>query len=401
MRPIKKLIQVDEAISIALDAVSPIKRTERVSLLLALGRVSAEKVVSRLHVPSFSRSAMDGYAVRAKDTFGASKSNPVTLRVNEVIYAGTVPRKKLSKGLCAEIATGAMLPSGADSVVMVENTELEGDRISVVEPLHPGQNISKKGEDIVPGARLVSRGEALNPSKIGALAAIGLSSVGVYAKPKIAIVPTGDEIAEVGAKLKPGQVYNINSYTLACVVSANGGEPRISEVVNDSIEDLEKVMRSNSDCDMLLFSGGSSVGERDIMLDVLERRGSVKYHGVAMKPGKPTLFGLVGSQLVFGMPGYPTSCLSNAYVFVVPVLRKMARLPPSPPGSVRAKISKRVVSTTGRTQFLTVRLEGDLAHPAFKESGAITSMSHADGYVIIPADVDLLEKDEEVTVHIL
>ncbi len=401
MRPIKKLIQVDEAISIALEAAAPLKRTERVPLLSAVGRVSAEDVVSSLHVPPFSRSAMDGYAVRARDTFGASKSTPVTLRVNEVVYAGIVPKKSLSKGLCAEIATGAMLPSGADSVVMVENTEPEGDGVSVTEPLHPGQNISRKGEDIVPGVRLISKGEMLNPSKIGALAAVGIGSVKVYAKPLVAVIPTGNEIAELGTRLKPGQVYNINSYTLASVVAANGGEVRISGIVNDSVDDLENVMRSNSDCDILLFSGGSSVGERDVMLDVLERRGKVKYHGVAMKPGKPTLFGLAGSQLVFGMPGYPTSCLSNAYVFVVPVLRKMARLPPSPPGSVLATLSKRVVSTTGRTQFLTVRLEGGLARPAFKESGAITSMSHADGYVIIPADVDLLEKGEEVTVHLL
>lgn len=401
MRPIKKLIQVDEAISIALEAVVPVKRTEKVPLLTAVGRVSAEEIVSRVHVPPFSRSAMDGYAVRARDTFGASKSSPVTLRVNEKIYAGGIPKKKLSKRICAEIATGALLPPGADAVVMVENTEVEDGAVTVAESVHPGLNISRKGEDIVPGARLTSKGEVLNPSKIGALAAIGLGSVKVYGRPLVAIVPTGNEIVELGSKLKPGQVYNINSYTLAGVVASNGGEARISGIVNDSVEDLEEVARTNADCDMILFSGGSSVGERDVMLDVLERRGKVMYHGVAMKPGKPTLFGVIGDQLVFGMPGYPTSCLSNAYVFVVPVLRKIARLPLSPPRSVEATLSKRVVSTTGRTQFLTVRLDGSTAHPAFKESGAITSMSDADGYVIIPADVDLLEKGEKVTVHLL
>lgn len=401
VRPIKKLIQVEEAISIALSAAAPVKRTEKISISDAVGRVSAEDVVSEVHVPPFSRSAMDGYAVRARDSFRASKSSPVRFRVSEKIYAGHVPKRKLSKGVCAEIATGAMLPAGADAVIMVENAEAEDDVVTVTESVHPGMNISRKGEDIVPGARLISKGDVLNPSRIGALAAIGRGSVRVYAKPLVAIVPTGNEIAELGSELRPGQVYNINGYTLAAIVSANGGEPRVSGIVNDSVEDLEQVVRANTDCDMLLFSGGSSVGERDVMLDVLERQGRVMYHGVAMKPGKPTLFGVIGRQLVFGMPGYPTSCLSNAYVFVIPVLRKMARLPQSPPRSVEAVLSKRVTSTTGRTQFLTVRLEGATAHPAFKESGAITSMSDADGYVIIPADVDLLDKGEKVTVYLL
>jgi len=176
---------------------------------------------------------------------------------------------------------------------------------------------------------------------------------------------------------------------------------RMLKIVSDSLNDLERVVKDNDDCDMLVFSGGSSVGERDVMLDVLEKNGKVVFHGVAIKPGKPTLFGVLGRQLVFGMPGYPTACLSNAYILLAPVLRKMARLPQKEPASLRARMAKRVVSTTGRTQFLTVRLEDGFAHPACKESGAITSMAFADGYVIIPSDVDLLEKDEEVTVYIL
>lgn len=401
MRPIKRLIQVDEALRIALAKTEPMKRTERVSLLSALGRVSAEPIVSGVSVPPFSRSAMDGYALKAADTFGASRSKPVVLRINEVIYAGGVPKKRIVKGVCAEIATGAMLPKGADAVVMVENTELKGGSIVISEPAHPGQHVSKKGEDIEPGNEIISEGEVFNPSKIGAVAAVGIESVKVFSKPIVAVVPTGNEIAELGTELRPGQVYNINSYTLSAMIMSNGGEPRITQIVNDSMEDLEAVVKANSDCDLMLFSGGSSVGERDIMLDVLEKHGDVLYHGVAMKPGKPTLFGVIRKQLVFGMPGYPTSCLSNAYVFVAPVLRKMARLPSSAPAAVKGRMSKRVVSTTGRTQFLTVKLRDGVAHPAFKESGAITSMAYADGYVVIPADVDLLEKDEEVTVYLL
>jgi molybdenum cofactor synthesis domain-containing protein len=321
--------------------------------------------------------------------------------MKERIYAGSIPRLAIAKSECSEIATGAMLPRGADAVVMVEDTERSGGAILISEGVHPGQNVSKKGEDMAKGTLVVSQGELLNPSKAGAIAAIGTRAVRVYSKPVVGVIPTGNEVADVGHPLKPGQVYNINSFTLAAVVASNGGIARRLDIVDDSMEKLEEVVKKNADCDMLVFSGGSSVGERDIMLDVLERSGRVVFHGIAVKPGKPTLFGVVGKQLVFGMPGYPTACLSNAYILLAPVLRKMARLPSQPPQIVNARMSKRIVSTTGRTQFLTVKLVGDTAHPAFKESGAITSMAFADGYVIIPADVDLLEKDEVVQVFLL
>jgi len=344
---------------------------------------------------------MDGYAVRANDTLGASKLHPLRFKRTEPIYAGSVPKKQIHKGECAEIATGAMLPKGSDSVVMVEDTETTGGIIRIFSPVHRGENVSRKGEDISPGVRVIAAGESLNPSKAGALAALGRESVDVFAKPLVGVVPTGNEIAPLGSKLKPGQVYNINSYTLASVIRLNGGEARILSIVNDTLSDLEKVLRRNSDCDMLVFSGGSSVGERDIMLDLLERRGVVVFHGIAVKPGKPTLFGVVGKQLVWGMPGYPTACLSNAYILLAPVLRRMGRLSELPHVTLEATMSNRVTSTTGRTQFLTVKIQDGQAVPAFKESGAITSMAFADGYIVIPADVDLIEKGEKVLVHLL
>ena len=401
MRPIKRLISLDEALSLAMNRTHSATRMETVPILGSSGRVCAETVISKINVPPFSRSAMDGYAVKASDTYGAAKLKPAKLRIVEVIYAGSVPKKSVSRGHCAEIATGAMLPKGADSVVMVEDTELEGSNVLVYDSVHPGKNVSKRGEDISIGTPAISRGDILNPSKIGALAAIGRGEVAVYSKPLVAVIPTGNEIAELGRDLKPGQVYDINSYTLASVIESNGGEARTLPIVNDSIKDLEKVVKVNKDCDMLVFSGGSSVGERDVMLDVLEKHGTVVFHGIAMKPGKPTLFGTIGKQLLFGMPGYPTACLSNAYILLAPILRKMSMLPLRAPATLKAKMAKRVVSTTGRTQFLTVRLEGERAYPAFKESGAITSMAFADGYVVIPADVDLIEKDEKVVVHLL
>lgn len=400
MRPFKSLISLEDALSLSLAAASGTTKTEQVPIIESLGRVSAENVVSKASVPPFSRAAMDGYAVRARDTFGASKLKAVRLVQKETVQVGSVPKRALSKGDCAEIATGAMLPKGADAVVMVEDTETKGKTVLVYDSVHPGQNVSKKGEDISPGTKVISSGETLNPSKIGALAALGRDRVMVYGKPLVGIVPTGDEIVEIGSALEHGKVYNINSYTLASVVNLNGGRARMVGIAGDSVGDLEGVFKRNSDCDVLVFSGGSSVGERDVMVDALEHNGRVLFHGMAVKPGKPTLFGTIGKQLVFGMPGYPTACLSNAYILLSPVLRKIARLPPRSAASVQARMAKRVVSTTGRTQFLTVRLEGDVAHLAFKESGAITSMAFADGYVVIPAAVDLLEKDEIVTVHL-
>jgi molybdenum cofactor synthesis domain-containing protein len=401
MRPFKRLISLEQALSLTSTLTVPTQKTERLSVVEAVGRISAEDVVSKMSVPSFPRSAMDGYAVRARDTFGASKLKPVRLSQGEAILVGSVPKKALTNGVCAIIATGAMLPKGADAVVMVEDTEVVGKAVLLHESVHPGQNVSRKGEDITPGTNIISQGQVLNPSKMGVLAAIGRKEIRAYARPLVGVVSTGNEITELGSELGPGKVYNINSYTLCGAVSANGGQVRMLGIVNDTVEDIERVVRENSDCDILVFSGGSSVGESDIMVDVLESNGKVIFHGIAMKPGKPTLFGTIGEQLVFGMPGHPTSCLSNAYVLLAPVLRKMARLPPHQPASVQARIAKRVVSTTGRTQFLTVRLDGNIAHPAFKESGAITSMAFADGYVIIPADVDLIEKDERVTVYLL
>ena len=401
MRPIKRLIRLEQALDLAMSRTKQVTRIEKVALLDSVGRVAARDVVSDIHVPPFARSAMDGYAVRAGDTLGASKLHPLRFRRIEAIYAGSVPRKQIHRGECAEIATGAMLPKGSDSVVIVEDTEEDVGIIQIFNAVHRGENVSKKGEDISPGVRVIAAGETLNPSKAGAIAALGREFVDVFAKPLVGVAPTGNEIAPLGSKLKPGQVFNINSYTLASVIRANGGEARVLDKVNDSLSDLERVLRRNSDCDMLVFSGGSSVGERDVMLDVLEKRGEVVFHGVAIKPGKPTLFGVVGEQIVWGMPGYPTACLSNAYILLAPVLRRMARLSELPPITMEATMSNRVTSTTGRTQFLTVKIHDGHAVPAFKESGAITSMAFADGYIVIPSDVDLVEKGEKVIVHLL
>jgi molybdenum cofactor synthesis domain-containing protein len=300
----------------------------------------------------------------------------------------------------AEIATGAPMPEGADAVVMVEETERTGADVRILTPVYPRQNVGRQGADITRGQTVLAAGDPLNPSRIGALAALGLIEIEAFAKPSAAILSTGNEIVEPGMPLAPGQIYDINRYTLTTIIAEHGGLPVPYQTAHDTIDDLDRAIDRCLDEDMLVFSGGSSVGERDLILDVIARRGEILFHGLAVKPGKPTAFGLVSGKPVFGLPGYPTSCLSNAYILLVPALRRMAHLPPHRIRTVQAPVSQRIVSTTGRHQFYTVRLINGEAQPAFKASGDITSMSQADGYIEIPAQTDIVEKGEMVEVKL-
>jgi len=398
MRPFTQLLSFEDALSVVMSNVQPISRTETLSLDELKGRVISENVVSKIDVPSFNRAAMDGYAVIASDTYGTSESGPRTLRLAAEVHAGDFAGRGLQRGECAQVATGSMLPPRADAVVMVEFTERTEAGVEIRRPIHPGGNISKMGEDVRRGETVLKDGDLITPAKVGVLAALGIDHARVYQKPSIVIIPTGSEVVEVGSERREGQVYDINSHTIAAVVSENGGYP----VMWKSVPDLEEaLLRSVSEAlryDMLVFSGGSSVGSRDMMGQIFGRRGRVLFHGVQVKPGKPTLFAIVEDKPVFSMPGYPTSCLSNAYLFLVPAVRKVARLSPKREIKVKARLSKRLTCTLGRKQFLTVQLKQGVAVPVFKESAAITSMSAADGYIVIPPNVESLEKDQEVEV---
>jgi molybdenum cofactor synthesis domain-containing protein len=402
MRPIRETIPFDEAVAAVMDAAVPVARTERVHLAQANGRVIAETIVAAADVPPFDRAAMDGFAVVAEDTFGASRHEPALLSCVEKVYTGEMPARAIVSGECMEIATGAPLPAGATAVVMVEETDRVGDdAVRVMTPVYPGQNVGRRGTDLKADAPVVGTGMALNPSRLGALAAAGASHIDVFVRPTVAILSTGNEIVEPGHALKPGQIYDINRYTLSAVVAAHGGVPLVLPSAADALGDLTAAvdLAANS-ADIIVFSGGSSVGEKDLILDVLRSSGEVLFHGISVKPGKPTIFGRVRSKAVLGMPGNPTSCLSNAYLLLVPLLRRMARLPEYRPHSVRARLTRRIVSTTGRHQFYTVRVVDGSAVPAFKSSGDITSMSQADGYIEIPAHVDLVEAGELVDVKL-
>jgi molybdenum cofactor synthesis domain-containing protein len=402
MRPIRETIPLDEALALILETARPIERTERVPLRQAAGRVIAVAPSASMDVPPFDRAAMDGYAVRAEDTFGAGKYDPRVLRVVEKVYTGQVPARSIAAGECVEIATGAPMPQGADAVVMVEESERVGgtDDVRIFTPVYPRQHVGRRAADIAAGQTVLTAGDVLTPSRIGALAAVGALDVDVYAKPRVAILSTGNEIVEPGAPLEPGQIYDINRFTLAAIIEPHGGTAVVLPTAPDTIDALSSAIDGALAEDVLVFSGGSSVGERDLILDVLQQRGEVLFHGVAVKPGKPTVFGHVNGKPFLGMPGYPTSCLSNGYMLLVPMLRRMARLPEHRAQIVRVPLARRVVSTTGRHQFYTVRLVDGTAVPAFKASGDITSMSLADGYIEIPPQVDIVEAGEPVDVKL-
>jgi molybdopterin molybdotransferase len=411
MRPITETVLFDDALQMVLKEAAPITRRENVPLAQADGRVASRDVTAAVDVPPFDRAAMDGYAVVAGDTFGAGAHSPKTLRCVDRVFTGQVPARGIATGECIEIATGAPMPPGADAVVMVEETErdrTDPTLISVMTPVYPRQNVGRRGADMTAGQTVVARGHVLNPSRLGALAATGVTGVEVFARPSVAILSTGNEIVAPGQPLGPGQIYDVNRFTLEAVIGRHGGTTVVLPIAADTVEELSHALNEARVHDVVVFSGGSSVGERDLILDVLKRHGDVLFHGIAVKPGKPTIFGRIGPfdsaqgrpTPVFGMPGYPTSCLSNAYMLLAPFLRRMAQLPPWEPATVEAPLARRIVSTTGRHQFYTVRLVDGRAEPAFKASGDITSMAHADGYIEIPAQTDVVEAGTIVLVKL-
>ena len=397
MRPLKALLPLDEALTMCLDLAAPIDRRETVPLGDALHRVMADEARATVDVPPADRAAMDGYAVLAGDTARAGKTSPVTLAVQEKLHAGDVPTKRVAKGRCTQIATGAPLPRGADAVVMVEDTERTKDAVRVYRPARPRENVSARGSDIRKGARILAAGEVLTPAKLGALAAVGRDSASVWARPRVALLVTGDEVVPPGADLGPGQVYDINSVTMAAAVRESGGEPVLLGRVPDRLDALRDALTAGLGEDLVVFSGGSSVGERDLILDVLQSMGDLLFHGIAIKPGRPTILGRVQGKPVLGMPGNPTSCLSNCYILLAPMLRRIARLPAAA-RVLEVPLASRITSPLGRVEVHTVRLVDGRATPAFKESGAITSMADADGYFEIPANVGVVEAGERVRV---
>ena len=401
MKPFTELTDRENAVKLIMGNVKPIDRVETAPLDEAAGRVLAVDVVAGFDVPPFDRASMDGYAVKAGSTSGASGDKPIRLKLIGVQHAGELYGGEVGGGEALEIATGSPMPRGSDAVVMVEDTALEGDTVYVYKEVEAGRNMAPAGEDMRKGDHVLSRGAALTPGMVGALAALGYAEVEVYEKPRVAIYSSGPEIVPQGTPLQPGQIYDINSYTLSAVIEANGGVPVKRGIMLDDAGSIEAAIRDAAGHDMGVFSGGSSVGSKDLFGEVMEGLGEVFFHGVRVKPGKPTLFGAVDGTPIFGMPGYPTSCLNNSYVFLAPAVRLVARLPPRESRVLRLPMGKRMESRSDREQFITVRIEDGKAYRVYKQSGDITSMTHADGYIVLPMGVSMVEEGETVKVTLL
>ena len=409
----KPLTRFDEALKRLLDTVKPIERTETVPITEAGYRVLAETVIAPFDVPPFDRAAMDGFAVKAEDIAKASPENPVALKVVGKVLAGDEPSHlEVTNGICLEVATGAPLPKGANCVVPFEDTQRQGDTVVVLKSHRLHANIDEKGADIKAGETVLREETLLVPAKVGVLAGLGREKVTVYARPKVAIVATGSEIAKPGEPLKLGQIYDMNTYTLASLVKQHGCEPSPMGIVPDYETSLRDTLeRAIEVADMVVFSAGSSVGQRDLLPRLIGEQGMVLFHGLAVRPGRPTLAAVVNDKLVINLPGFPTSCLMMALVLLVPVWRKMARLPEWQPQSIQARLAHGVHSPEGLRQFLTVRLknwdagrgtqdEEIIAESAYKESSTITSLSHADGFIVIPEEVTYLEAGTSVIVSL-
>ena len=406
----RKLMTFEEAKKAIDDQFKPVFLGEEEAVLLeAYNRVLNEDVVSTLDIPPFNRSTVDGYAVRAQDTFGADENQPVVLRVSGAVSVGEQPNVMLTKGEAVEIVTGAVIPEGADAVVMVEDTENEDTNLMVYGSVTVNENVMKKGSDIKKGATILKRGQVLGSSEIGVLAALGLTKVKVLKIPMVAVLSTGGEVTEPGKPLPPGKIFDINAYSISTAVFESGGKPVYFGVVPDDKSALAKVMQTAiASADMVITSGGVSVGPKDYtpqIVDSLGKPGIVVY-GIAVKPGKPTTVGFIGEKPVFSLPGHPTSALLIFYLLARPLILRLAGRPVLPMKSVRAFAGSRMFSAKGRRTFVMVKLEFDeacrlIAMPAESgASGAITTLAKADGFVEIAENEQFVDVDQEVTVFL-
>jgi putative molybdopterin biosynthesis protein len=385
---------------------------ETVALAQALMRVLAHDVIAPVDAPPFDRSNVDGFAVRAADTVGASDGTPKLLTLNaEVIACGHAPELTVAPGTATTIATGGVIPRGADAVVMIEHTELIEDgapRIELRRATAAGQFVSYAGSDIARGETLLRRGTRIGSREIGMLAACGLATVDVVRRPKVAVLSTGDELVPPGAPLKPAGVYDSNAAIIAAAITEGGGEPVAMGAFADDAGVLEKAVRDAlATCDMVVLSGGTSKGAGDLSHQIVSRLGDpgILVHGVALKPGKPLCLAVIGDKPIVVLPGFPTSAIFTFHAFVAPVIRARAGLPPEAAETIDARVPVRIASEMGRKEFVLVSLiesgEGTVAFPTGKGSGSVTSFSQADGFLEIDALASALDADSEAQVTLI
>ena len=408
----KRRTRVAEARATLLDAAAPHGRTESAPLADADGRAVAEPIDAPAPVPSYDRAAMDGYAVRAEDTFGASDRSPAVLRA-----AGT-EADSIGPGEAARVHTGSALPAGADAVVMIEQIEEVGDEVEAFDAVATGENVGDAGEDVAEGQRLFDSGHALRPSDLGLLKSVGLDAVPVYEPPTVAVIPTGEELVQ--SDPDPGEVIETNGLTVSRLVERWGGEARYRDVVTDDEAALAAAIERDLDADVVVTTGGSSVGERDLIPEVVDGLGEVLVHGVALRPGHPVCLGVADDTPIVSLPGYPVACIVNAAQFLRPVQKRVGGTTADPFPTRRAVLDRKVPSEPGTRTFARValseagaddgsadgRADGDeAALPAATPtrasgSGILSSVALADGWVVVPEPREGLDAGAVVDVQL-
>ena len=375
---------------------------EEVGLDFALGRTLFADLVSREYVPDFERSMVDGYALRACDTFGCSEAITALLKLIGEVSMGKPAGITLPAGACVYVPTGGELPKGADAMVMLEYTEDFGSgTIAIQKPVAPGSHVIFRGDDVSAGEPVYRRGYRFLPKDIGTLAALGYGGVTVFRRPKVAVISTGDELVKPETRsLTIGQVRDVNGPLLAAAVTASGGEALYLGIVPDKPEALKKALtEALKKADVVLISGGSSVGAKDAAEKVVSDMGELLFHGLALKPGKPTLAADVGGKPVFGLPGHPVAAYFIYSLLVRPLIYRMMESAPQD-RTVRAGCSANIPSNHGREECVAVRLEGKTAIPVMGKSGLITTLSGADGYIRIPRDAEGVAQGDSVRVFL-
>ena len=390
----------EEAVRIILEKIPEAADVETVGLPDALGKVVAEDILSPEDLPAYARSTVDGFAVHAADTYGCSEALPAMVTYAGKVLMGEDEKRVLPKGSCMQVPTGGQVPEGADAVVMVEHSEDLGDEFRyMLKPVAPGENVNAKGDDIALGGVAVPKGTLIEPRHTAVLAALGISELKVRKPLTVGILSTGDELVDYTETPKGTEIRNINSVTLAAAVQALGCIAKTYPIVPDEEDALRAAIDTvRRECDFLIISGGSSVGERDNVNRVLASFGEVYFHGVALKPGKPTMFAMLdGDVPAFGLPGHPAAAFYTFHLFAKPAILKR-RGAIAVPRYVEAALSQKVPSNHGREEIIGVALENGKAVPLPAKSGVVSVLSRADGTITIPRDLEGLERGAKVKV---
>jgi molybdopterin molybdotransferase len=401
MRPFGRLLPMGRARDRLLRTVRAIQRREWLPLESAAGRISAATVRAPRNVPDFRRATWDGYALRASATAGASQKHPAEFRIVGEVFAEQTFHGTVGAREAVAIATGGALPRGTDTVLLFEEAHVRGRKLRVTHPLRALERIAEPGEDFARGEVLVRSGDPLTPAALGSLAAVGLRRVRAWARPRVSIVPNGNELVARGGSLRPGQIFESNNLTVGALVEACGCDPIPSPPVRDDPRAIETALRrALRTSDLVLVTGGSSVGERDYLPSVFPRIGKLLFHGVAVRPGKPTLATLARGKLVVGLPGHPTSCLSNGFWLLLPLLRKLARLPGPGGWEEQVRLGASVEGFGGGfSTIVPFRVSEGIAYPTFHGSSAISSLRGTNGFLVLPPRPQRLPRGSAVTVH--